>query len=78
VRVQVNAGVAYIVAGNMETAIKELSRVTRDHPDDAGAHYDLGIAYKQIDDLPHASAELERAAELAPSLAEAHYSLGLT
>jgi predicted Zn-dependent protease len=55
VRVQVNAGVAYIAVGNMGTAI----RVTRDYPDDAGAHYVLGIAYKQIDDLAPASAELE-------------------
>lgn len=57
--------------------LAEAQARVRQHPDDAGAHFDLGSILYVRGRVDEAVSELERAVELAPDHGDANYMLGL-
>lgn len=57
--------------------LAEAQARVRQHPEDAGAHFDLGSIYYVRGHFEDAVKELERAVELAPDRGDASYMLGL-
>ncbi len=57
--------------------LAEAQARAQNHPEDAGAHFDLGSIYYVRGHFEQAVEELERAVELAPDHGDANYMLGL-
>jgi tetratricopeptide (TPR) repeat protein len=70
-------GVAYHLAGQIDSAIDEYNKALRVNPDFAYAHSNLGIAYYALGHIDRAVQEFIAAKNLDPELVEVHYNLGV-
>lgn len=72
----VNVAIAYLGAGQYNSALKELLEAEKLTPEDAKVQYLLGISYrvKGLDDM--AIAKFQQALSLRPDYSEAHNYLG--
>jgi len=82
-RLEINRALVLMDLGKVGEAVKILSDVAGDDPDNPLARYNLGVALLQSGDAASARDQLERAVEIDPklygaalSLAEAHRMLG--
>ena len=76
-RRHVDAGLKAKAAGDLDTAIREFTRVIELAPDLAAAHVNLGAAYFEKKDYAHAIPSLRRALQLNADLPGAHSMLGV-
>lgn len=72
-----NLGVAYLVHGQIDSAIKEYEHALTISPRLARAHNNLGGAYYALGLVMSAIDEWAKAISLEPSLAQAHCNLGV-
>lgn len=72
-----NRGVAYHLAGQIDSAIAEYDKALSMNPDFAYAHSNLGIAYYALGHINRAVQEFIAAINLDPELVEVHYNLGV-
>lgn len=70
-------GVAYHLAGQIDSAIAEYDKALSVNPDFAYAHSNLGIAYYALGHIDRAVQEFIAAINVDPELAEVHYNLGV-
>lgn len=75
-RQRVDAGLRAKAAGDLDTAIREFTRVAELAPGLAAAHVNLGAVYFEKKDYAGAIPPLRRALELNPDLPGAHGMLG--
>ncbi|HPB58537.1 MAG TPA: tetratricopeptide repeat protein [Candidatus Saccharicenans sp.] len=72
----VNESMEKIKKGDLEGALKILSELARDYPDDSNVRYLLGLTYGRLQRYQEAVAELTRVTELVPEFAPAYLQLG--
>lgn len=72
----VNESMEKIKKGDLEGALKILSELARDYPDDSNVRYLLGLTYGRLHRYQEAVAELTRVTELVPEFAPAYLQLG--
>lgn len=72
----VNESMEKIKKGDLEGALKILSKLARDYPDDSNVHYLLGLTYGRLQRYQEAVMELTRVTELVPEFAPAYLQLG--
>ena len=70
-------GVAYHLAGQIDSAIAEYDKALKANPDFAYAHCNLGIAYYTLGLIDRAIQEFMAALNVDPELVEVHYNLGV-
>jgi len=72
----VNESMEKIKKGDLEGALKILSELARDYPDDSNVRYLLGLTYGRLQRYQEAVVELTRVTELVPEFAPAYLQLG--
>lgn len=72
-----DAGQAYLVQGQLEMALRHLSKAQRLAPENAVINYNLGLVYLALKDHAAAKGAFEKALTIQPSYAKACFNLGL-
>lgn len=64
---QLNLAIAYSKTGDIDSSLKTMQAIVKEHPDYAQAHFNLGIVYTQQDRFGEAAEEFQQALRIDPS-----------